>query len=247
MLTGLASHDNARSKRVGGDAVGERAYQLANAHVASAIDHVRLMHAVFKGGQLPPYSIFSLARTAYESAVQALWLMDPELDEDQQLARAVGAQFAEYNEREKAENEMGLKPAPGGQTSAQRRETYLAHAEVKGLTKLSATRDLVPLEAMPATYDLFLKYGTVTVDDGNGNDVTVSGGIKYRLLSAFAHGKQWANMLIDMEPTKTLPSGGTIAKVEASDGLLVLAYVEPVDVLERALNGYRVHAELPLQ
>ncbi|WP_373069263.1 hypothetical protein [Gemmatimonas sp.] len=247
MATGVASHDGARSRRVGSDIVGERAYQIASAHVASALDHLSLMRSVMIAGQLPPYSLFSLARTAYESAVQALWLMDPDLDDDQQLARAVGAQFAEYNEREKAENDMGLQPAPGSHTAAQRRATYMTNAVAKGLTKLAANGDVVPLEAIPATYDLFHKYGTVSHVDGNGNDVTVSGGTKYRLFSAFAHGKQWANMLITMQPTETLPVGGVLAHVEASDELLVIAYSEPVDVLERALDGYCIHAELATQ
>ena len=174
-----------QARRMLEDPIASRGYHIASVHIASALDHLNLMASFIEQGELRPCAPFSVARTALENAAQASWLMDPDLDDNAQRKRAIGAQYADYEERRKAEDHLGEIPA--GQVPAkQRRNDYMTAAATHAdHTVTGDNGDIRPAVQLPSFLDLCEQQAPV-VPGGP------SGGFLYRLLSAFSHGKQWS-------------------------------------------------------
>jgi hypothetical protein len=68
-------------------------YDLAATYLRAAIDHVHTWLTLLRAGEVPSYAHFSLLRTAHESALIALWLLEPGLSSDDRCARGVAAQL----------------------------------------------------------------------------------------------------------------------------------------------------------
>lgn len=231
-----ANGDN-QARRMLEDQIARRGYHIASVHIASALDHLNLMASFIEHGELRPCAPFSVARTALENAAQASWLMDPDLDDDAQRKRAIGAQYADYEERRKAEDHLGELPA--GQVPAEhRRNHYMTAAANYPDHMVTADNGSIrPAVPLPSFLDL-CEQQAPAVPGGP------SGGFLYRLLSAFSHGKQWSALASQIEVTETEIPGGAVAAMYADDGLLTHPYVTPTLTVIKALGGYWHHARL---
>lgn len=233
-----------RAERLLSDELGERAIHIASTCIASALDHVSTMKRIAESRELPPYALFSLARTAHESALNAEWLMEPGLDESDQIARGVGAQYDDYCERAKAEAAMGSQRTGAGQLAVDRRATYMTKAHARGFAELNAKGVMVPTRTVLQTVDLFDKFESRTLHLADGSTVAVKGSVDYRIYSAYARGMQWANMLGLMTPiAEPNAHGHSVATVVASDVVLVRAFAGPTGAISRALFGLFTHRE----
>ena len=126
------------------------AYDLAATYLRAALDHVRTWRILLRAGEVPSYAHFSLLRTAHESALIALWLLEPGASADARRARGVAAQLADYEERRKLEEDMAVTAAtPPAQTAAQRQAHLLTLAKQQGLTRPNKKGETVLITSMP--------------------------------------------------------------------------------------------------
>jgi hypothetical protein len=119
----------------------------------------------------------TLLRGSLEGSVLCRWLLDPAISGEERLRRGAGAQLDDYRERGKFER---LRPDPvaeGGMSAKQRIDELEHELKRRGL---KAVQLLGPTE-------LCARYALGSTELGDGEFV-------YRLLSAFAHAKQWAIM-----------------------------------------------------
>jgi hypothetical protein len=118
------------------DKLGAMAYDLAATYLRAALDHMRAWRTLLHAGEVPTYAHFSLLRTAHESALIALWLLEPGLLADERRARGIAAQFADYEEKRKLQEDMAVTAVPPpAQTAAQRQAHLLTLAKQQGLTR----------------------------------------------------------------------------------------------------------------
>jgi hypothetical protein len=97
------------------------AYDSAATYLSAALDHMRAWRTLLHAGEVPTYAHFSLLRTAHESALIALWLLEPGLLADERRARGLAAQMADYEEKRKFQEDMAVMAVPPpAQTAAQR-------------------------------------------------------------------------------------------------------------------------------
>ena len=65
--------------------------------VAGSLDHLRTWYQLVAGDlklfPLPIFSPYTLARGAYEPALLALWLLDPDVDSAERIGRGYAAQL----------------------------------------------------------------------------------------------------------------------------------------------------------
>jgi hypothetical protein len=231
-----------RAAELADDALGERALHIASTSLASALDHVGMMGRIFASRELPPYALFGLARTALEGALTAEWLMEPGLSLSDQIARGVGAQCDDYDQRAKLETAIGLQPTGKTKRAVDRKAAYMSKALDRHHAKLNEDGALVPTRPLLAVVALFDRFEEWTVTRAGGSEIRVPGSALYRVLSAFAHSKQWANMLSEMTPAVERDGNGhTIVSIVASDDVLRHAFVRPVDAIRRALDGVGSH------
>jgi hypothetical protein len=233
-----------RAERLLGDELGARSYHIAASCLVSALDHVSTMKRIYESGEVPAYALFSLARSAHESALVAEWLMEPTLDDDGQIARGVGAQYDDYSERAKLDTAVNAQPKGDGQLAVDRRATFMTKALARDFARLNSRGDLIPTRPMPTIVDLFDSFESRSVQR-RGEAVVIPGSSDYRLYSAFAHGKQWANLLGQLAPIAERDAHGhSMASFTASDSALARAFVGPVTAIRRALHGVVTHREL---
>ena len=133
------------------DKLRAMAYDLAATYLTAALDHARAWRTLLHAGEVPVYAHFSLLRTAHESALIALWLLEPGLSADERRARGVAAQMADYEERHKLEEDMAITAVPPpAQTAAQRQARLLTLAKLQGLTQPNRKGEDVLTTSMPS-------------------------------------------------------------------------------------------------
>lgn len=239
-----------RADQMLSDELGACAFHIASTSLASALDHLTTMKRVFETALLPPYALYALARSAHEGALVAEWLMEPRLAIDDHFARSVGAQFDDYGERSKLEQAANIRPKGSAELAVTRRAQFMAKAHARGLARPNAkSGELEPTRPLLGITNLFDRFESHDRTLPDGSVVKVSGSVLFRAYSAFAHGKQWANLLGRLEPV-TAPDANRhqIAVVIGSDAILERAYVAPTAAARRALDAigvYRSHSNWP--
>lgn len=157
--------------------VGRHAIELAATGLSLSIEHLDVWRRLVVDAHLaPPFTYLTLVRTSIEGAVLARWLLDPHLTRDERRARGLGAQWVDYDERRKFEADAGIGPGPPGKPAVKRLHDVEAKARRLNLT----------LQRPPARTDLFRMF---VLANTRGKPL---GSVIYRLLSAPAHGHQWA-------------------------------------------------------
>jgi len=226
------------------DELGERVIHIAGMHISSALDHVRTMAQVWATNTIPTYSLQTLARTTLENALMAQWLMDSELTLPNQIARGVGAQYADYREREKLEQDLKPRLSGRAKLAVDRRADFMRTAEARGFAKISSEGELVPNRVLPNVTDLFNRYQTSRLPDGR----RPPGSTYYRIYSAFAHGKQWSQLLSDLELAQ--PPHGASARlfsISPNDGLLAGTFTRSINAIGTAVDYFCGHARAPTE
>jgi hypothetical protein len=217
-----------------GDKLGAMAYDLAATYLRAALDHVHAWRALFQTRVIPSFAQISLLRTAHEAALIAFWLMEPGVASNERRARGVAAQLADYDERRKLEEEMGvISVPPPARTGAQRHAELLTVAEQQGLTRRNTKGKPVLLVAFPSTVELFARYEPVPKDTK-----IKSGACLYRLYSGFAHGKQWAITQGAQRVTPFEGAGRALALASGVDTGTLLATDRTMSAIGRAIAAY---------
>ena len=201
------------------DSVADRTRQLqsgrypeifASQFLVVAGDNLLTWHAVLHAEVQPAYGHLSLVRTAIECAVNARWLLDPALSAAARIARGLAAQRADYEERRRFEATVPNRPTVErpAKSAARRMEDLERERVANGIAN----------ESMNAT----AASRSYLVGSPNGEGA-------YRLLSAFAHGKQWSlfasekAVLLGLNPPPRSQVGQVAARDDVSVGMTQIA------------------------
>jgi len=190
-----------------------------------AFDHLGAWQLILHGGTLTNFAPITLLRGALEGAHLSRWLTDPDAAGLERVGRGLAAQLDDYAQRRRFEESAGGgNPGPG-----EGKKAAVRYAE------LAAARDEagIPVVRFPSATDLAKLYGR-----------RVAGGDPswlYRLASAFAHGKEWAMLAMELGPEFDRPTEGVVrGQVVASDRVIVgttrltvLRFASAVIALER--------------
>lgn len=215
------------------DKPGAMAYDLAATYLRAALDHMRAWRTLLHAGEVPTYAHFSLLRTAHESALIALWLLEPGLLADERRARGIAAQFADYEEKRKLQEDMAVTAVPPpAQTAAQRQAHLLRLAKQHGLTQPNRQGKDVLVISMPSAVELFTEFEPMRKDSKG------KGSYLYRFYSGYAHAKQWALTLGAQRMAPFDATGRTLALVSSNDEATVAATHRTMNAIERALVAY---------
>jgi hypothetical protein len=162
-------------------------YEQARLLLASAEDHLMTVLMILKSNVLPMFSPFSLLRPAAEADVRIAYLVDPEIDEMQRLARGLNLRL------ESLEDQNRVKPDAG-----------ILQARVATLEKKAVANGITPLRSKPKTgLSRIVGFG-----EPRQKDVVLfrsylkEGEFIYRFLSAHIHSKPWVMISAD----KALPT-----------------------------------------
>ncbi len=221
------------------DRLSQRTAQLAGNSLGSSLDHFRLHVDVVCAGRVHPFAWASVLRTAHETALVAGWLMDRDIEENERTGRAVGAQFNDYIERRKFENASQAQPPEGGALASERLDDMMQLAMRRGLAFETDKGRLAPAHPLPTIVSLFNKFETHTSSSGH----RVPGEVYYRMYSSFAHGKQWALLISEMEPVlgDGPDSVPTAIAATASDELIVGLTALAFEATGRALDAFAAY------
>jgi hypothetical protein len=207
------------------------AYDHAAMSLRASVDHLRAWQGLLAAGEMPIYAHFSLLRTAHEAALVAYWLTEPGIDPNDRLARGVAAQAADYDERRKAEEAVGMTVVtPPAKLAADRLRDLMSAADNLGLTYLNRKGRQVLNLVLPATVELFDLYESLPTG-------AKAQGL-YRFYSGYAHAKQWTLSQGAAAQAPFDSSGRTIALVQGSDHVAIAATRLAVSALERATSAY---------
>jgi hypothetical protein len=207
------------------------AHDLAVTAIRASLDHLGAWRTLLGAGVMPMYAHMSLIRTAHESALVAYWLVEPGVDAATRRTRGIAAQAADYDERRKFEESVGLtNPSPPGKLAVDRLADLIATATQLGLTQLNKRGDPVLKTVVPGTVELFDLYVPA--------QAPAKGQWLYRFQSGYAHAKQWAMSFGAQQMAPYDSSGRTIALAQGQDMIAVALTQMCVDAVDRALGAY---------
>jgi hypothetical protein len=202
-------------------ALGHHVRIMAIDHLMTGLDHLVMWHRLLTAGVQPYASHITLIRGAMEGAVICRWLIDPREDSAERVRRGVALLLEDYGNRDDFERDFGIADAikPPAKTAADRR------AELKA-ARIAAK--IGPTQT-PKMTTLFGGY--IGLPSARGRAV-------YRLLSAWAHGKQWKGMTAKFEVVEGAVAGpgGKLVKVTANDDLSLNLTTLGMMTAARALN-----------
>ncbi len=212
------------------DQLGAFAHDQAASFLRVAVDHLETWRRVYDGNFRPTYAHFSLIRTAHESSWSAYWLMEPGAAAATRLERGVAAACDDFDERRKVEDGMGLTSAtPPAKLAADRLADVMASAAARGLTKLNRGQKAILITPMPSIVNLFDLFEPHP--SGRGSNL-------YRLLSGFAHGKQYAATQ-GVKRAGPIAGSGHVLGVVTADPLRAVACTQKaVDAFEKAIDAF---------
>jgi hypothetical protein len=194
-----------------------------------SVDHLFAWGLIIRGGLLPIYSEMTLLRGALEGALISRWLLDPRATPMTRVAQGVAAQRDDYDERRKFEESIKAPPRPAG----------AGKSGADRLADLTKVRDRDGIPVVPfrrATY-LAAGYGVPGYSDISW---------LYRLVSAFAHAKEWALTATTLGlSTDAHTPGVKYGGVTASESIVLSATGIVIDHVETAVAEYQAYLGLP--
>lgn len=201
--------------------LGHHVRIMAVDHLMTGLDHLVMWHRMLTAGVQPYASHVTLIRGAMEGAVTCRWLIDPREDSAERVRRGVALLLEDYGNRGDFERDFGIVDAvkPPAKSAADRQ------AELKA-ARIAAK--IGPTQA-PKMTTLFGGY--IGLPPARGRAI-------YRLLSAWAHGKQWKGLTAKFEVVEDAVAvpGGRLVKVTANDDLSLNLTVLGMMTATRALK-----------
>jgi len=201
--------------------LGHHVRIMAVDHLMTGLDHLVMWHRLLTAGVQPYASHITLIRGAMEGAVTCRWLIDPREDSAERVRRGVALLLEDYGNRDDFERDFGIADAikPPAKTAADRR------------AELKAARIAAKIRSTEAPKMTTLFGGYIGLPPARGRAV-------YRLLSAWAHGKQWKGMTAKFEVVEGAVAvpGGKLVKVTAHDDLSLNLTTLGMMTATRALN-----------
>lgn len=202
---------------------GELPWGFGALSIGVAIDHMRAWLLLAQGGRLTERAPITLARASIESAVTCLWLLDRKQDHAERIKRACALQLQDYRYRSDVEQRLGAKPT-GPPDDAE-----LAHQRAATLRREMAYDGIEEIPVLSMT-DRFAEYSI--------------GGWFYGVLSAFAHGRQWAMLLSEIGERKSIPglAGLKSVRVKSRDELTLQVATAVSLALHDAVDAFEWYA-----
>jgi hypothetical protein len=190
-------------------------------HLTTGIDHLVMWHRLLTSGVQPYAAHITLIRGAMEGAVTCRWLIDPREDSAERVRRGVALLLDDYSNRADFERDFGIADAikPPAKSAADRRADLKAERIAAKIGPTQAPR-------MTALFG-----GYIGLPPARGRAV-------YRLLSAWAHGKQWKGLTAKFEVVEDAVAmrGGKLVKVSANDDMSLNLTALGMMTATRALN-----------
>jgi len=207
-LARAAPEPNAPSVVDAASPLGHHVRILANETLATSTEHFLAWHHLLTRARIHPIGAhMTLLRGTMEGAVTCRWLTDPQADNKERVRRGVALLADDYRNRADFERDIGLRAtrALGSARTGTER--------LKELTSQSGAAGIKP----GASLGMTSRFDRYAVPDGPlGRSV-------FRLLSAYAHGKQWSALTANlgvMDRAAGIP-GGAVARVSSSDHVSV--------------------------
>jgi hypothetical protein len=141
-------------------------------------------------------------------AVTCRWLLDPRQDSAERVRRGVALLLDDYGNRRDFERDFGIDPAaikPPAMSGTDRYKELQEERAAAGIGR-------VKVETMTYRFG-----GYAGLQPGPGRAI-------YRLLSAYAHGKQWKGLTTKIQAIEAAAEvrGGKVVKVTANDDMSVM-------------------------
>lgn len=188
--------------------LGHHARIMAIDHLSTGIEHLVVWHRLLTSGVQPYAAHMTLIRGAMEGAVTCRWLIDPRADSADRVRRGVALLLEDYGNRRDFERDFDI---PADAIMPPAKSAFDRYAELQ--TKRDAARiGRVNVPKMTARFG-----GYTGLRPGMGRGV-------YRLLSAYAHGKQWKGLTLKFDVVEDGPevAGARLVKVTANDDMSVM-------------------------
>lgn len=202
--------------------LGHHTRIMAMDHLSTGLEHLVVWHRLLTGGSQPYATHMTLIRGAMEGAVTCRWLIDPRQDSAERVRRGVALLLEDYGNRRDFERDFGIDPAaikPPAKSGDDRYKELLA---ARDAAKIG------PIKVPSMTYRLG---GYSHLEPGPGRAI-------YRLLSAYAHGKQWKGLTTKLQAVEAAAEvrGGKVVKVTANDDMAVMLTALAMKVASSAVD-----------
>jgi hypothetical protein len=202
--------------------LGRHVRIMAIDHLSTGIEHLAMWHRLLIAGVQPNTVHMTLIRGAMEGAVTCRWLIDTREDSAERVRRSVALLLDDYGNRRDFERDFGI-PAhvikPPAKSGAER------------YTELRTERDAAGIGRTKVPSMTYRFGGYIGLPPARGRAI-------YRLLSAYAHGKQWKGLTARFEVVEgalEVPDA-RLVKVTANDDMSVVLTALGVTTATTALN-----------
>jgi len=163
----------------------------------------------------------TLLRASMEASVVARWLVDSGVQPTERLARAASWLREDYRQRRRIEEIIKSKPVPPARSAAERIIELDAEVAALGLRTPTAVN----------LTDLFRVYCHRPGDEGE----TI-----YSTVSAFAHGRPWAALLLSSTAVTTgIAPGGMVMKTSANERVALAFTVDAIRTVALAVEDVK--------
>lgn len=188
--------------------LGHHTRIMAIDHLATGLEQLVIWQRLLTAGSQPFAAHMTLIRGAMEGAVTCRWLIDPRQDSAERVRRGVALLLDDYGNRRDFERDFGIDPAaikPPAKSGADR------------FKELQSERDAANIGRVKVETMTYRFGGYAGLQPGPGRAI-------YRLLSAYAHGKQWKGLTTKIQAVETAAEvrGGKVVKVTANDDMSVM-------------------------
>lgn len=192
-------------------AVCQFAWVQASTAVAVAIDNLIAWNALLRDAKLQPFvAHYSLLRASLEAGVTARWICAPDISPMERAARGIAVQRTSFDERRRFETAVSS-------TAPKRSGKARSGAFRLDVLDRASRRWHIPRRE-PTMVDLHREFAQPA-------GAMLRGDLLYRLLSGFAHGRDWAQLAMSSVIENRAPLEGRpgTAKLTAGGALTVYA------------------------
>ena len=221
---------NSDARVIAAHPLGQHLEAMAGSALAVSFDHFRSALAFVRFGEMPAFAQVTLFRSAHELAIRTEWMLDSAQTIETRIARGCGIYLADLDERAKFDKSALIAYRPPAKPAHKRIDDLRTAGREHGML---SDKGFFPGETI-ATLDLFKAHEPAVIGaDGK----SACGSTWWRLLSAFAHGKNWPIGMLDHSVVTPATDGGVgVRAVESSDVALAAVATRAGAALRRAFE-----------